>query len=243
MSEAGPSVDRPSTPTSVLAIPKPIYSRHDQSTIPNDTQPTIIRTPTDDRIGVQYSSRPPTVSDPTTVRFPESQTIPLSAAQPPSGDRAPTLPPPSQTIPVDPPGESSLQRRTTRERLLAFLGFGTDPELRDRKELRSLIWKLGFNGAQVSQSLAADKTLWIADHPKITAIVTLLAYSSEHSSPQDPDVSEWRACNKPLGLWNSLWAVKVGFDCLIVWWSYQRERASRAMNPTNACVFFGIFVP
>jgi hypothetical protein len=76
--------------------------------------------------------------------------------------------------------------------------------------------------------------LWIANRPKIVAIVALLIYSSEHTSPELPDVSEWRACNKPLGLWNSVWAVKVGFDCVIVFWGYQRERASRA---ANACVF------
>jgi len=31
-----------------------------------------------------------------------------------------------------------------------------------------------------------------------------------------------------------VWAVKVGFDCVIVFWGHRRERASRAMN---TCVF------
>ena len=84
------------------------------------------------------------------------------------------------------------------------------------------------------QDQVTCRTLWITDHLQITATVVLLVYSSEHSSPEYPDVSEWRACSKPLGLWNSVWAVKVGFDCLMVFWGHRRERASRAMN---TCVF------
>jgi len=84
----------------------------------------------------------------------------------------------------------------------------------------------------------------MADHPKITAIIVLLAYSSKHQSPEYPDVSEWKACNKPLGLWNSVWAVKVGFDCLVVFWGYRRERASRAMNSCVSCKpFFPLCPP
>lgn len=84
------------------------------------------------------------------------------------------------------------------------------------------------------QAPVTYRALRITDHLKITAIIALLIYSSEHSSPEYPDISEWRACDKPLGLWNSIWAVKVGFDCVIVFWGYKRERASRAMN---TCVF------
>ena len=80
------------------------------------------------------------------------------------------------------------------------------------------------------QVLVTRRDLWMADHPKISTIFVLLVYSSKNPSPQYPDVSEWTACNKPLGLWNSIWAVKVGFDCVVVFWGYQRERASRVMN-------------
>jgi hypothetical protein len=83
------------------------------------------------------------------------------------------------------------------------------------------------------------KGLWITDRPKITTIIALLIYSSVNPSPQFPDVNEWRACNKPLGLWNSVWAVKVGLDCVIVFWGWKRERASRTLN---ACVFLFAFL-
>lgn len=82
------------------------------------------------------------------------------------------------------------------------------------------------------------KGLWIADRPKITTIIALLIYSCENLSPQFPDVSEWKACNKPLGLWNSVWAVKVGLDCVIVFWGWKRERLSRTLN---ACAFLFVF--
>ena len=85
------------------------------------------------------------------------------------------------------------------------------------------------------QDQVTCRTLRIADRLQITAIVALLIYSSKHASPEYPDVSEWTACSKPLGLWNSVWAVKVGFDCVIVFWGHRRLQASRA---TNTCVFF-----
>jgi len=84
------------------------------------------------------------------------------------------------------------------------------------------------------QDQVTCRALRITDHLQITAIVVLLTYSSEHSSPEYPDVSEWSACSKPLGLWNSVWAVKVGFDCMMLFWGHRREIASRAMN---TCVF------
>lgn len=246
MSEPGPSTDNfspPSSDPSTIAPSKPIYSGHDQTTIPTDARPTIALMPTDDRTRVQYSSHPYIIPERATPHLPEPPIVPLSAARPPSANRVPIVPPLPQIMPVNHPEVSPLPHRTTRGRLLAFFGFGSGPELRDRKDLRSLIWTLGYSCAQVSWVVAATKTLWVADHLKITAIIILLVYSSGHPSPQLPDVSEWKACNKPLGLWNSLWAVKSGFDCLLAWWSYRRELASRAANPTNACVFFSIFVP
>ena len=88
------------------------------------------------------------------------------------------------------------------------------------------------------QDLVSCRELWTADHPKITAIIALLIYSSKHPSPEYPDVNEWRACNKPLGLWNSIWAVKVGLDCVVVFWGYRREKASRTVNRCVSCDMF-----
>jgi len=88
------------------------------------------------------------VPERTTAQRPDPPTTPFSAAQP-SGNQIqipPLLPP---TIPENRPEGSPFEHHTTRGRLLAFFGFGSGPELRERKDLMSLIWNLGFNGAQV----------------------------------------------------------------------------------------------
>ena len=89
-----------------------------------------------------------------TVHRPDPSIAPASTVQPLSGNQLqipPLLPP---TMPENRPEGSSFQHRTTRGRLLAFFGFGTGPELRERKDLMSLIWNLGFNGAQVRSELS-----------------------------------------------------------------------------------------
>ena len=89
------------------------------------------------------------VPERTTVQRPDPPISSLSAAQPLSGNQIqipPLLPP---TIPENRPEGSQFEHRTTRGRLLAFFGFGSGPELRERKDLMSLIWNLGFNGVQV----------------------------------------------------------------------------------------------
>lgn len=216
MSVAGPSIDRSSSPSTdppQLPTPIPSSSGHEQIIMSNDIRRATIPSPVDAGMRVGFPSRSHTLPERATARRQEPPITPLSPAQPLSGNQMPAAPPLPQTMPENPPEQSALQHHTTRGRLLAFFGLGTNPELRERKALMSLIWNLGFNGAQ------------------ITAIITLLIYSSVHSSPQLPDVNEWKACSKPLGLWNSVWTVKLGFDCVILLWGHQRERASRAINP------------
>ena len=80
--------------------------------------------------------------------------------------------------------------------------------------------------------------LRIANYSKIAAIILLLRYSSNHPSPQSPDVSEWMACDKPLGLWISLWAVKVALDLLSGFWVW----GSSFAEELYLCVFLGTFI-
>lgn len=90
-----------------------------------------------------------TVPGRTTAHHPDPPIIQLPAAQPLNGNQIqipPLLPP---TIPENRREGSPFQHPTTRRRLLAFFGFGTGPELQNRKDLMSLIWNLGFNSAQV----------------------------------------------------------------------------------------------
>lgn len=64
---------------------------------------------------------------------------------------------------------------------------------------------------------------------KFVTIIALLAYSAHHESPTIPGLSEWRACERPLGVWNSIWVVRVALGIGLSFWTYQRERAIRLM--------------
>ncbi|KAL5485365.1 hypothetical protein ACEPAI_8007 [Sanghuangporus weigelae] len=88
-------------------------------------------------------------------------------------------------------------------RVFAFLGFGTSD--RHRRELVGLVWNLGFGFVQVAITLG------------------VIIYSSVHHSPRQPSVSEWTACDKPLGLWSCFWIVKVLLDSGMTYWSWRRD--------------------
>ena len=152
MSEAGPSVDRsspPSTDSSPLATPRPLSSRRDQNSRPSDARRSAISSPADGTMTMGSSPRSHTIPERSTARHQDPPITPLSAARPLSGSQVPTAPLLPQIVPENRPGASQFQHRTTRGRLLAFFGFGSGPELRERKDLMSLIWNLGFNGLQV----------------------------------------------------------------------------------------------
>lgn len=145
------SDDRPSSPrTDPPQLPTPIFSStgHEQIVTSNDASRPTIPSPTDAGMRVGFPQRSHTLPERTTARRQEPSITPLSLAQPLSGNQVPTAPPPPQTVPENPP--EPPQHHTTRGRLLAFFGLGTNPELRERKAVMSLIWNLGFNGAQAS---------------------------------------------------------------------------------------------
>lgn len=151
MSEAGPSVDRSSslrTDPPALETPTPLPSSYDQSPRSSDARRATISSPTDGTITLELPPRSYTVPERTTAQHRDLLITPSLAAQVPT---APLLP---QPVPENRPEGSPFQHRTTRGRLLAFFGLGTGPELRERKDLMSLIWNLGFNGLQVRRGPA-----------------------------------------------------------------------------------------
>ncbi|KAI0745723.1 hypothetical protein C8Q76DRAFT_704696 [Earliella scabrosa] len=62
---------------------------------------------------------------------------------------------------------------------------------------------------------------WFA---QFVIVITLLAYSGSHESPTTPGVSEWDACDRPLGVWNALWLLKVMLSASLSMWNWKRER-------------------
>ncbi|KAI5123656.1 hypothetical protein M0805_001686 [Coniferiporia weirii] len=122
-------------------------------------------------------------------------------------ERPPPPPPPPSRV-RNPQPQRVLENRRRgllgrARRVLAFFGYGTGNRL--RRELVSLIWTLSFGSVQFIVTIA------------------ILSYSSVHHSPTQPSISEWKACDKPLGLWGCFWIVKVALDCCVTYWGWKRE--------------------
>jgi len=98
--------------------------------------------------------------------------------------------------------------------ILELIGY-SGANAKARRELLSLIWNLGFGVAQ------------------FVIVITLLAYSAHHESPTQPGLSEWAACGRPLGVWDSLWLVRVALGCLLSYWGWRREKAVRAIQESR----------
>ncbi|KAI0063580.1 hypothetical protein BV25DRAFT_1824126 [Artomyces pyxidatus] len=109
------------------------------------------------------------------------------------------------------PSPTHSGRRVSRVgRILAFFGYGRDNKA--RKELVSVIWTLSIDLSQM------------------VAIIVLLAYSTHHRSPVFPDLNEWEACGKPLGVWNALWIGRLALDIGLAYWRWSKERTKRASD-------------
>ncbi|EMD37914.1 hypothetical protein CERSUDRAFT_114564 [Gelatoporia subvermispora B] len=125
-----------------------------------------------------------------------------------------------ERVAATPPAATATQGPTSLSnswifKVFRFLGYG-GPNARERRELVSLIWNLSLVAIQ------------------FVAIITLLAYSAHHESPTMPGKSEWDACNRPLGIWDSLWVVRAALSGLLSVWTYQKNRAAFAAATARA---------
>ncbi|KAI0645735.1 hypothetical protein C8Q79DRAFT_1001261 [Trametes meyenii] len=89
--------------------------------------------------------------------------------------------------------------------LLGYAG----PDTKARRQLLSLIFSLSFGFAQ------------------FVTIITLLVYSAHRDSPTQPGTTEWRACQRPLGIWNAIWLIRVALSAQLAVWNWRRARATR----------------
>lgn len=118
---------------------------------------------------------------------------------------------PAGTVPPPAPARyTPRQMRGIRgavRKIFIFLGIGTGN--RARKELVAMIWNLVFNFVQ------------------FVVTITLVIFSGFHHSPRDPSISEWKACDKSLGVWDCIWLVKIILDCTMTYWGWRRDRKVR----------------
>jgi len=113
-----------------------------------------------------------------------------------------------------------LHNRSLYSRTMAYFGYGRDAS-RARRSLVALLWNLGWGFVQ------------------IVVIISLLALSRHLESPTDPGLSEWKACDRPLGVWTCLWVVRVVLTCGLTYWGWVRDRIAHADLETGTHVTAG----
>lgn len=52
----------------------------------------------------------------------------------------------------------------------------------------------------------------------------LILTGTHFRSTDDPRVSEWTACDRPLGVWATLWVLRVILASILAYWDYLRNR-------------------
>ncbi|EJF65285.1 hypothetical protein DICSQDRAFT_132851 [Dichomitus squalens LYAD-421 SS1] len=88
---------------------------------------------------------------------------------------------------------------------------------------------LGYAGADSQArralvSLVCAELWWLV---QFVAVIALLAVSARSRSPTKPGLTEWSACDRPLGAWNALWLAKVVMSASLSYWGWRRTQAHR----------------
>lgn len=52
----------------------------------------------------------------------------------------------------------------------------------------------------------------------------LILTATHFRSPSDPTLSEWTACSRPLGVWASVWLIRVFLASSLSYWEFRRDR-------------------
>lgn len=134
---------------------------------------------------------------------------------------------------------SMRQRRTNRVTLghlwVALRGlFGYGPEgTAARRESVSLAGKLLFGAGQAC-SIHTYLTAFDITRPsdQIATTITLLCIGANNRRPENGNLNEWQACERPLGAWCSMWCVRVLLGCIMAVWGYRRK-AERIAEATE----------
>jgi hypothetical protein len=108
-------------------------------------------------------------------------------------------------------------------RLLTYFGLGRHAS-HARKALASLAWGILWDFSQVNiPQIMTMHTESIS--LQIVVIITLLILTGVHfRSKTDLNLSEWKACDRPLGVWASIWVIRVVLALILRLWEYQRNR-------------------
>lgn len=67
----------------------------------------------------------------------------------------------------------------------------------------------------------------------VTIIVVLILTGTHFRSTQNPELSEWSACDRPLGVWGSLWVFRASLASFLAYWEYVRHRRAYGILPPH----------
>lgn len=141
------------------------------------------------------------------------------------------MPEPARARPQSPPLPWDLSRVNTAAPIDARPEAG-GPDSEPRSMLYTVLELIGYSGANAKARRETLSLIWnlAFNLAQFVIIVTLLAYSSHHESPTKPGLSEWRACERPLGVWDSIWLIRVALGTWLSYWGYKRDRRARALQ-------------
>jgi hypothetical protein len=117
------------------------------------------------------------------------------------------------------------RRRSILVSILAFFGVGQAH--RARKELVTVCFSFVWNAIQVRFCSLSSLQLterFDAPHQMIAIVVVLVVAASSKSSVY-PLLNQWQACNKPLGVWCSIWFLRATLSFTIAYWTWRNGRA------------------
>ena len=128
--------------------------------------------------------------------------------------RAHAAPPPAHHD--DAPETEPYQTRLGR--ILAFFGYGRRAS-KARRALVSLVWNLGWGFIQ------------------LVFIIALLTVSThtEAKGLAHAGLSEWDACDRPLGVWDCLWIGRIFLTCGVSYWGWIRDRTVYVRSCLGVC--------
>ncbi|KNZ80545.1 hypothetical protein J132_05666 [Termitomyces sp. J132] len=84
---------------------------------------------------------------------------------------------------------------------------------------------LGRGASRERRSLVGFILNLISGFSQITIVIVILALSgTRFKSPTNPELTEWKACSRPLGPWACLWVIRVVIATSLNYWGFLRER-------------------
>ncbi|CAA7263152.1 unnamed protein product [Cyclocybe aegerita] len=139
---------------------------------------------------------------------PAGSGAPFDTASPPL-----ITPPPQTPLPAHPEQPDLLvppQHNTSiYVRCLNYFGLGRRAS-HARKALVSVVWNLSWGFFQV-----------------VTIVTILILTGTRLKSPTQPELTEWKACDRPLGIWASIWVVRAILASGLAYWDFRRDRLLR----------------